>query len=377
MLTLKWLLSSIAAELRYKYNSASDTNIPPERLALMKREINKAATYILRSIPASTVRITRNFLLPAKYTTGTVTVTQGSRTVTGSGTNWTKSLQRSQFKVDGDKVIYGIKAVVSATSLLLEDVYIGASGAGKSYALAVWRWALPIMFAPPLDFVFCNESKVTILSKDDFERRYSNPTSFGTPSAVTVGMVSRSIEQSDGTVSLTQGSSEVTGTGTSFSDDDVGKVISVTGYLTPYIITKVTSATSIFISPTWQDITVYNKAYELEHSPAYLMEFNSAPATAVRLRVGYGWRPSPVYDDNQRLEVPYEGEPLLEAMAKLLIIPKYSEDRLQLQTVLNEYRLATEATNLDPLCMGKRLYGAAPTTDELLAYFRQMGVLET
>lgn len=71
------------------------------------------------------------------YTAGTVSVTDGSQTVTGTNTVWTSIHVGQWFEVsDGsDSRWYRISAVASNTSLTLENFYQGTSGSGKTYRI--------------------------------------------------------------------------------------------------------------------------------------------------------------------------------------------------------------------------------------------------
>ena len=70
------------------------------------------------------------------YKTGTVSVTNGSPTVTGSGTTFTVSVAAGDmFTADGDKV-YEVLSVTSNTVLTLAQNYTGATASGVTYALA-------------------------------------------------------------------------------------------------------------------------------------------------------------------------------------------------------------------------------------------------
>lgn len=74
----------------------------------------------------------------AQHKTGTVAVTNGSATVTGSGTAWLSNLQPGDgFTTPTTGVAYDIAQVVSATELKLSAPYAGASGSGLAYA--AWR----------------------------------------------------------------------------------------------------------------------------------------------------------------------------------------------------------------------------------------------
>ena len=61
----------------------------------------------------------------AWYDTGTVSVTNGSTTVTGSGTNFIAGAQVGEGFASSDGRLYEIQAIVSATSLTLADPYLG------------------------------------------------------------------------------------------------------------------------------------------------------------------------------------------------------------------------------------------------------------
>jgi len=75
----------------------------------------------------------------ADYTTGTVTLTNGSKTVTGSGTTFSAAFVgrwiRSTVTQGGDGFWYQVAAFVSTTSLTLSKKYGGTTTAGLSYTI--------------------------------------------------------------------------------------------------------------------------------------------------------------------------------------------------------------------------------------------------
>ena len=73
----------------------------------------------------------------AQYKTGTVSVTNGSSTVTGSGTLFSGNVAAGDlFTVVGDNAWYEVASVASDTSLSLTANYAGTTGSGKSYAIS-------------------------------------------------------------------------------------------------------------------------------------------------------------------------------------------------------------------------------------------------
>jgi len=74
-------------------------------------------------------------LTVAKYTTGTVTATEGSATITGSGTTFTSAMVGRKFKVDGFEEIYTISAYVSATEITLDNVFNGTTSTTYTFVI--------------------------------------------------------------------------------------------------------------------------------------------------------------------------------------------------------------------------------------------------
>lgn len=69
----------------------------------------------------------------ANYNTGTVTVTNGSKVVTGSGTTWNTLVDSGMLFQRGNERVYVIDTVDSTTQVTLRDAYEGVTGAGVAY----------------------------------------------------------------------------------------------------------------------------------------------------------------------------------------------------------------------------------------------------
>lgn len=73
---------------------------------------------------------------PKWYDEGTVAITKGTTTVTGTNTFWVSAgVKAGDIFVDADKKIYEITAVNDSTSLTLGSSYTGETGSGKSYSI--------------------------------------------------------------------------------------------------------------------------------------------------------------------------------------------------------------------------------------------------
>jgi len=69
------------------------------------------------------------------YTTGTVTVTNNSATVVGSGTTWTASMVGRWFKANSDQYWYRIASFTDTTHITLETVFEGSTLIGDTYVI--------------------------------------------------------------------------------------------------------------------------------------------------------------------------------------------------------------------------------------------------
>ena len=69
------------------------------------------------------------------YRTGTASVTNGSTTVTGSGTNWIDGAAVGEAFIGPDAKVYEIASIVSATQITLATAYQGTTQTGQSYQI--------------------------------------------------------------------------------------------------------------------------------------------------------------------------------------------------------------------------------------------------
>lgn len=72
----------------------------------------------------------------SQYKDGTVTVTNGDATVTGSGTQFEDNVTAGDlFKIQGENVLYTVASITDDTHLELAANYAGVTGGSKSYLI--------------------------------------------------------------------------------------------------------------------------------------------------------------------------------------------------------------------------------------------------
>lgn len=115
-----------------------------------------------------------------EYTDGTVAVTEGSTTVTGTGTTWTPDMEGRLFKALNFEEPYRIERVASSTSLTLKHPFNNVDGTALGYTVFKDRYPLPDDFDEILNlFRFRPPTRFKIVTWEDFQRHRSIPAQAG------------------------------------------------------------------------------------------------------------------------------------------------------------------------------------------------------
>jgi len=132
----------------------------------------------------------------APYTTGTVSISRGSTTLTGASTAWTTANSygvnnaRTTGKIRlGDNNIYTITTVGGATSITLGQRYVASAdlATGSAYTYFEDEYALASDFLKPLDYRrFSPAYDMPIIGRNDFRIRHPKPNVAGIPKEVTL-----------------------------------------------------------------------------------------------------------------------------------------------------------------------------------------------
>lgn len=117
----------------------------------------------------------------AEYTTGTVAVTIGSGTVTGTDTLWNTNNDHGQpnarengkLVIGGESTVYTVSAVASDTSLTISPEWIGATDSELTYRYYEDEYSLASDFAKPLDArSFDDGETIRLIGRTDFRRLF-------------------------------------------------------------------------------------------------------------------------------------------------------------------------------------------------------------
>ena len=118
----------------------------------------------------------------APYSTGTVSISVGSTSLTGSGTEWNTSNgyaetnveANGKFMFEGTRDIYRVSASSTDTACTLSDRYVGSAAlSGATYQYFEDEYDLSASFLRPIDVrMFSPSMGITLISRSEFYRRY-------------------------------------------------------------------------------------------------------------------------------------------------------------------------------------------------------------
>lgn len=117
----------------------------------------------------------------ARYTTGTLTATRGSTTITGVGTAWNtlnsdgvaNMRVNGRITIAGQQDVYRVTAVAGDTSATITPAYIGETESSLLYTYFEDEYALASDFSRPMDLrAFDSGRDIRLLGRQEFRRLY-------------------------------------------------------------------------------------------------------------------------------------------------------------------------------------------------------------
>lgn len=311
------------------------------------------------------------------HTTGTVTVTNGSRTVTGVGTGWGRHMDGHQF-IGPDGSTYGI-AFASGLTMYLEGPYNGPNVAGAAYTVRFFAYAMPADCVEPVNLMSRTDDRgrVHYIDTETEANNYLDRDDVGDPFAyLSAGMrTTRTVDPEftaaagPGAGTLVAGteygyrvtvvyrgtegppSKEATFTATATGEIDLAGIedlrvggVSVgyekrlyrrTGATGPYklLATLVDSAT------TYADtgaVAPNPESAMYEHGQVFTVWFYPRPSTAKMLELWYQVRPGRLDKDQDVPLLPQEFHSLLWRMAGIDVLRKYNQPTTSLERAVQE-----------------------------------------
>jgi hypothetical protein len=132
----------------------------------------------------------------APYSTGTVSISVGSTTLTGSSTLWTTANSYSEnnarttgkLRLAGGNDIYKISTVTNDTSITLAQRYVGSDDlSAEEYVYFEDEYALASDFLRPVDMQsFSDANNIPLIGRAEWRMRYPRPNVSGRPRVASI-----------------------------------------------------------------------------------------------------------------------------------------------------------------------------------------------
>jgi hypothetical protein len=207
------------------------------------------------------------FTTIAPYTTGTVSATNGSKTITGSGTTFTVDMVGRKIRIDNQSAYYRIAAFVSTTEITLEAPYSGSTVSAKTYSVYKdeYRLSADVDTYKVLRQIEDNRA-LGSLDSTSFDFINPDPSHEGIPSfEILIGTKLDTYET--GTVSGTVNNSVITGSGTVWTGvQGLSRGTRITVGSVVYTVKSVDSDTQV---------TIYEKIASTFSTSAYIISLDN------------------------------------------------------------------------------------------------------
>lgn len=314
----------------------------------------------------------KTFNLPttANYTTGTVSVTIDSRTVTGAGgASFSSGMVGRFLKLNREAAMYEILAVPDSSTLTLDQPYLGTTGSGLEYIIYRRYYELPPDCPFSSDIILWSwPKKPSPVSFERFDEtfRFSHLTQYPVIAFSSYGINRRLTTYSDGTISLTEGSRTLTGTSTLFLDNAFPGSRIIVGANT-YNVESVDSNTQITMVQNSLS-NVSNSTYSIRTRNRVQIILSNVPSPRENLYVTYYKRTFDLVHDNDEPEVYEEYHIALSNILYAYMLEKLTNERgfawLQVATAQSKQviQMLDEGSPIDqaPLISRSRISGYRP-----------------
>lgn len=245
--------------------------IDPAVLTSIKLRINEAQDVIFFDGDWEWRKRTFFDTTKAPYETGTITITQNSRNVTGSSTVWIDAYKLGYLMIKGKE--YKIDSIVSNTSLQLVAPYDSETLSGQEYKLIFPDLVINHQLSSIVDVKY---QGIPLDIKHKGRLQYDRITLQRPQEAA---LADRTLEDyyNTGTVTMTQGSTSITGSGTTWDDQMEGMTFRVNEFSKEYTVRTVNSATSITLREEYDGDSGVGKSYKINPAGSQILTLRGSP----------------------------------------------------------------------------------------------------
>lgn len=272
--------------------------------SLLSRKINESYKEIARIFKWEHLKRSGELVIRANYSTGTVTITKDSRTITGSGTTWTASMVGRYFQSSASGNWYRIIRFVSATELTLQSQVLESSGSGLTYTICQRIYYLPSdVRTVKLMGKWIAPGEIEARSENYLQDLTQNIFTTGEPEDFApYGADPFESSYTQGTVTLTVDNNLMVGIGTAWFDNvEAGDIVNVSGKV--FRVKRVESDTRIVLL-NYSTISVPVATYSIEKDVRVGFSFYPSAGADYIIPYSYYKRAFDMVNDKDRPELP-------------------------------------------------------------------------
>ncbi len=246
----------------------------------------------------------------APYTTGTVSVVNGTNAVVGVGTTWTSAMVGRKIRIASGQPYYRIKSIDSTTALTLTTLFQSETAVGATYNIYKDEYRL----AADVDTyktIVQIQNAIAMFSTPParFDKFFPSPYSYSHPTLEIMEGTKLDI-YSDGTVTVTVNSSTIVGVGTLWSlVEGLGRMTMITVGNNVYTVKSVTDDTHIVIFEV-PSVAAVTSLYSMSMNNLMTQVF-PIPSQQENLYYRYFRIPSPLVNSYDVPDLPIQWQYLL------------------------------------------------------------------
>lgn len=248
----------------------------------------------------------------APYETGTVTMTEASKTVTGSGTTFTAAMVGRKIRIETETAYYLIAAYVSATEITLEQPYTGTTASSLTFSIYKDEYLLRGDVDTQKQLRDSDNGVAFFsTSASEFDVSHPSPSGTGVPRlSVFSGRATKTY--STGTVSMTSASRVLTGSSTLWTSVEgltKGTKLKIGTLL--FTVNIVNSDTQITVyEVATSDITAGTSYTAILDN--YVVQLHSIPSAITTVYYRFQRIPAVLDADNDIPDLPYAMHQLIK-----------------------------------------------------------------
>lgn len=267
---------------------------------------------------------TYQFTTRAKYATGTLTATQNSKTLIGSGTTWETTMRTGYVVING--YAYKIQSIDSTTQITLESQYPNTTTAALTYAIIFPDYRMPHEVSSIIA-VRLEGKDLELVGKDQLAR---NIDSYSEPMQASFGDRAREDYYNAGTVTVVENSATVTGSSTAFESLMEGMSFRVNDFSKMYVIKSVDSTTQITLRDVYEGSSASGKSYKIAPAGTPLLTLRNPPDDYYYIEVDALIEPDKLVSDTAYSLIPNHA-PLLHGAIWLALTDFKGDNPVRIQ----------------------------------------------